>query len=171
MNPTMPTAAQPPTPIPARSTLPPRTTALLLGGIVLLGMLARFWNLDWDRGAYNLHPDEWALNEVVRRLGPDGNPHFFFYGTFPIYLYRLTAEALRALSGLDWLDRERLALIGRTYSALASTLLLPVVFAVGRRLWGTGAGLIAAACTASAALLIQAAHFGTVDTGITLAGM
>ena len=88
-----------------------------------------------------------------------------------MYLYRLTAEALRALTGLDWLAQERLALIGRACSALAGTLLLPVVFAVGRRLWGTGAGLIAAACTAGAALLIQAAHFGTVDTAITLAGM
>ena len=68
--------------------------------------------------AYTLHPDEWALNQVVRRLGPDLNPHFFFYGSFPIYLYRATAEALSWLTGLDWLDTSRVALIGRFYAAL-----------------------------------------------------
>ena len=155
---------------PARAALTPGST-VLLGGIVLLGVLARFWNLNWDGGAYSFHSDEWALNEVVRRLGPDGNPHFFFYGTLPIYLYWVTAQILGGLTGLDWLDPERLALIGRAWSALASTAMLPLVFAVGQRLWGTGAGLVAAACTAGAALLIQAAHFGTVDTAVTLAGV
>src|SRR5207249_2109119 len=123
-----------------------------------------------DRGAYYFHPDEWALNEVVRRIGPDLNPHFFFYGSLPIYLCRATAWALGWVTGMDWLDRERLALVGRFYSALAGTALLPVVFACGRRLWSVGAGLLAACCAAGAPLLIQAAHFGTVDGMITLAG-
>ncbi|HMA36681.1 MAG TPA: glycosyltransferase family 39 protein, partial [Chloroflexia bacterium] len=144
---------------------------VLLGVVVLLGAAARCWNLDWDQGAYSLHPDEWALNQVVRRLGPDGNPHFFFYGSLPIYLDRGTAWLLGWLTGQDWLATERVALIGRAYSAVASTLLLPLVFLVGRRLWGTTAGLRAAAFTAAAALLIQAAHFGTVDTAVTLAGV
>ena len=157
--------------IQGRFRLPGQRAYVLLAAIVLLGAGARFWNLNWDGGAYTLHPDEWALNEVVRRLGPDGHPHFFFYGTFPIYLYRVTAAMLGVLTGLDWLAPERLALVGRTYSALASTALLPLVFLVGRQLWGVGAGLVAAACTAGAALLIQAAHFGTVDTLVTLAGV
>lgn len=142
-----------------------------LAVIVALGAALRFWNLNWDEGAYYFHPDEWALNETVRTLGPDLNPRFFFYGSFPIYLYRFTAEVLGWLTGLDWLARERLPLIGRAFSALASTAMLPLVFAVGRRIWGMWAGLLAASLTAGAALLIQAAHFGTVDTAITLAGV
>src|SRR5438270_9420305 len=113
-----PEPAGAPAPAPARLSWP---TVTLLAAIVLLGALARFWNLDWDQGAYMFHPDEWALNEVVRRLGPDGNPHFFFYGSLPIYLDRVTAALLGILSGADWLDPARLALIGRAYSALAST--------------------------------------------------
>ncbi len=109
-------------------------TLMLLAGVVLLGGIARFWNLDWDAGYYTLHPDEWALNQVVERLGPDLNPHFFFYGSFPIYLYRATAELLRGLTGVDWLDTSRISLIGRFYSALESTLMLPLIFLVGRRL-------------------------------------
>lgn len=143
----------------------------LLGAIVLLGLVARFWNLDWDAGAYALHPDEWALNQVVRRLGPDLNPHFFFYGSFPIYLYRATAEVLTALTGLDWLDATRISLIGRFYSALESALIMPVVFLIGRRFWGVAAGLVASVGVAGAPLLIQAAHFGAVDTLVTLAGI
>ena len=127
---------------------------LLPGAIVLLGTVARFWNLDWDAGAYTLHPDEWALNQVVRRLGADLNPHFFFYGSFPIYLYRGTAEALIWLTGVDWLDTSRVALIGRFYSALCGTLIIVMVFLVGRRLWSVTAGVIASGLAASAPLLI-----------------
>jgi len=148
-----------------------RIPGVLLVIIIIFGALARSWNLNWDGGTYNLHPDEWALNEVVRTLGPDLHPHFFFYGSFPIYLYRATAEVLGILTGMDWLAQERLALIGRTYSALAGTAILPLVFAIGRQLWGNLAGLIAASCAAGAALLIQAAHFGTVDTLVTLVGV
>lgn len=139
--------------------------------ILALGAIARFWNLDWDRGAFMFHPDEAALNQAVRHLGPDLNPHFFFYGSLPIYLYRASAEALRLLTGRDWLATARIALIGRTYSALASTALLVLVYLAGRRLWGPGAGWLAAACAAAAPLLIQAAHFGTIDTAIALAAI
>lgn len=142
----------------------------LLFAILLFAVMVRFWNLNWDWGAYNLHPDEWALNETVRRLGPDLNPHFFFYGTFPIYLDRATAQALSAVTSLDWLAQGRLALVGRTYSAVEGVLLSPVVYVIGRQLWSVGAGLLAGCCVAGAALLVQAAHFGTVDTAITLAG-
>jgi hypothetical protein len=148
-----------------------RPELAILAVIVLGGALARFWNLGWDGGAGNLHPDEWALNNVVRRLGPDLNPHFFFYGALPLYLDRATAEALGRLTGLDWLAWERLPLIGRAWSALESVAMLPLIFVAGRRLGGAAVGLTAAACAAGAALLIQAAHFGTVDTALTLAGV
>jgi hypothetical protein len=148
--------------------LSPRAFALL-AAIVVLGAVVRFWNLNWDRGTYDLHPDERTLNEMVRRLGPDLNPHFYYYGSLPIYLYRGSAEALSALTGVDWLSQARLLLVGRFWSALASTATLLVVFAIGRRLWGVRGGLLAAALMASAALAIQAAHFSTVESLITLA--
>lgn len=144
----------------------------ILALIVAAGAVARFWNLDWDQGAYTFHPDEWAINQVVRRLGPDLNPHFFFYGSLPIYLYRATADLLTFITGTDWLDPTRLPLVGRLYSALVETALIPLVFVVGRRAFrSAGAGLLASALTAGAALLIQAAHFGTVDSLLTLFGV
>jgi hypothetical protein len=142
------------------------TLALIL--VLTVGAALRFWNLGWDGGAYTFHPDEWALNEVVRNLGPDLHPHFFFYGSLPVYLYRGTAEALSALTGLDWLEPGRLVLVGRALSALASTATLLLLFLVGRQLWGRGAGLVAAALGAGSVLLVQAAHFGTVESLLSL---
>ncbi|MGI8589149.1 MAG: ArnT family glycosyltransferase [Chloroflexia bacterium] len=136
----------------------------------MLGAAARFWNLNWDGGAFTFNPDEATLNTFAIRLGPDLNPHFFYYGSVPIYLYRATAEVLSTLTGIDWLSTERFALVGRAYSALASAATLLVVFLVGRRLWGRHAGLLAAGFLAASALAIQQAHFGTVDSALTLAG-
>jgi hypothetical protein len=152
----------------SRLGLSPRAFALL-AAIVVLGAVVRFWNLNWDRGTYDLHPDERTLNEMVRRLGPDLNPHFYYYGSLPIYLYKASAKTLSVLTGVDWLDQSRLLLVGRFWSALASTATLLAVFAIGRRLWGVSAGLMAAALMASAALAIQAAHFSTVESLLTLA--
>src|SRR5205823_11326799 len=59
----------------------------------------------------------------------------------------------------------------RAYSALASSALLPLVFVVGKRLSGDTTGLVAGACAAGAALSIQASHFGTVDSAVSLAGV
>ena len=137
--------------------LTPVALALLVA-IVVLGAIVRFWNLNWDQGTYDLHPDERTLNEMVRRLGPDLNPHFYYYGTFPIYLYKITGKVLSAVTGDDWLAQVRILLIGRFFSALASVATLVVVFAIGRRLWGVSLGLLSAALMASAALAIQAAH-------------
>jgi hypothetical protein len=157
------------TPITQYISRPGVQTSLLLA-IVALGGLARFWNLGWDRGAYTFHPDEWALNEAVRNLGSDLHPHFFFYGSLPIYLYRGIAEGLSAVTGLDWLEPVRLVLVGRGLSALFSTVTLLLLFLVGRRLWGAGGGLLAAAFGAGAALAVQAAHFGTVESLLAMEG-
>jgi 4-amino-4-deoxy-L-arabinose transferase-like glycosyltransferase len=141
---------------------------IVLAVILLLGGAARFWNLDWDQGTFTFYPDEAEYNRAALQLFPSLNPHFFNYGTFPIYLYRFTAAILHHLTGVDWTAVERFALIGRAYSALASTLTILVVYAIGRRLWNAWTGVLAAALLAGTALAIQSAHFGTVDTILTL---
>lgn len=144
---------------------------VVLAGIILLALVVRFWNLNWDDGAYVLHHDEQVLNDAVRHLGPDLNPHFYHYGSFAIYLYRATAEILSKVTGISWVSSTRLALVGRGYSALASTVLVLMMFLLGRRFWGVSAGLLAATFAAGAAMLIQQAHYGTVDTLMTLEGV
>jgi hypothetical protein len=104
----------------------------------------------------------------VRNLGTDLHPHFFFYGSLPVYLYRGIAEALSAGTGANWLEPERLVLVGRWVSALAGTATILLLFLVGRKLWGSGAGLLGAAFGAGAVLLVQAGHFGTVESLLAL---
>lgn len=91
--------------------------------IVVVGGVARLWNLDWDRGQH-LHPDERHWSFVLDGISaPDGireyfdtdasplNPYAaqptFVYGTLPLFATKATAavleqDALRPLvRGLD----------------------------------------------------------------------
>jgi hypothetical protein len=145
-----------------------RAETLALLCIIALGGGARFFNLGWGEGVYDFHPDEWAINETARNLGPDLNPHFFFYGSLPIYLYRGLAELLSLFTGLDWLETARFLMVGRTISALASTVTILLLYLVGRKVWGGGVGLLAAGLGAGAVLLTQSAHFGTVESLLAL---
>ena len=61
-----------------------------------------------------------------------------------------------------------IVLVGRAFSAACDVLTLVATFLLGRLVWGTPAGLLAAAFYGVAVLPIQAAHFWTVDTSATL---
>ncbi|MGD2104236.1 MAG: glycosyltransferase family 39 protein, partial [Anaerolineae bacterium] len=56
------------------------------------------------------------------------------------------------------------AVVGRALSALADLGTLILIFLIGRRLYGTAAGLLAAGFGAVTAFMIQQAHFFTVDS-------
>jgi uncharacterized membrane protein len=113
----------------------------------------------------------------------------YTYGHFPLYTLVLTAAAgeqlapLAASLGLpeplvhelaDARSIEGYAYIGRFLAALADTASVLLVFVLGRRLYGTWAGLLAAAFSAFTVLQIQLAHFFAVDpisTTFTLLGL
>src|SRR5258708_4923485 len=75
-----------------------RWRPLGLGALCLCGLLLRLYGLDWDQGN-SFHPDERQILFHVTALGwPKSwtqfldprqsplNPHFFAYGSFPLYL-------------------------------------------------------------------------------------
>ncbi|HLF70754.1 MAG TPA: glycosyltransferase family 39 protein, partial [Dehalococcoidia bacterium] len=147
--------------------------------IVLLALVARAYNVDWDEGSH-LHPDERHLSIVAAGVKlPSSlleyfdsnssplNPYnrdggSFVYGTLPLFLTKVVANAL----GKD--DYDHLYLAGRWLSALFSAGAVLLVFLIGRRLYGSAAGLIGAVLMASAPLAIQQAHFFVVDPFLTL---
>ncbi len=107
-----------------------------------------------------------------------GHRRSYTYGHFPLYTLVLTAGAVERLAPLaERLDlpdpllqtvsqaRSMLgyAYIGRFLMALADTATIYLVFLLGRRLYGTWAGLLAAAFSAFTVLQIQLAHFFAVD--------
>ncbi len=96
--------------------------------IMAIGAALRIYGLNWDEGHW-LHPDERQIFFVVEDLGwPRSlaealtvesplNPHFFAYGSLPIYLLKLAAFLLAFL----WppaADPVNLHLVGRPLAVL-----------------------------------------------------
>lgn len=67
-------------------------------------------------------------------------------------------------SGKDLTSYYNITKVGRSWSALFATLSVLVVFLIGRRLYGSRTGLVAALLLALSVLPIQLAHFFTVDS-------
>ena len=114
-----------------------RWRPLALFGLALLGLALRLYGLNWDQGN-NFHPDERQIlfrvmdlswpNSIAQFFDPQHsplNPHFFAYGSFPLYLLAFVGSILVRFSpGMGTIDN--LTLVGRAISALfdSSTILL-----------------------------------------------
>ena len=82
----------------------------------------------------------------------------FVYGTFPIFITRVVAEAINMTGYSD------VNLVGRVLSALVDLLTVLLIFFIGRRMYGTRAALLGALFLSASVLDIQQSHFFTVDT-------
>ncbi|MBI2613852.1 MAG: glycosyltransferase family 39 protein [Candidatus Levybacteria bacterium] len=139
--------------------------------LILIGGFFRFYNLDWGSPFY-FHPDERNIASSVLQINfPNQmNPHFFAYGSFPIYLIYFTAFFLNLVSKSQ-LTFEQALIISRFYSAILSVLLIPSIYYIGSKLANKNVGLIAAVfCTFSVGL-IQFSHFGTFEIWLTFLGL
>lgn len=178
-----------------------RYTALFLVALVLGGTF-RFYRLDWGRPQV-FHPDEarvsYAIGDIDRQAAAlrsklargervsfrqrieAYNPHFFAYGSLPLYVTRSLHDALstagvycsRVLQAAG-LKRIRLSppdlfVVGRGISAFFDTLTILMVFLIGSRLFSRRAGALASLFFAFTVFHIQLAHFITVD--VTLASL
>jgi len=161
-----------------------RWRPLALFGIAFLGLALRLYGLDWDQGN-NFHPDErQILFHVVQLSWPKSlpqfldsaasplNPHFFAYGSFPLYLLATVGNILSHISP-TLANFTTLTLTGRVLNALFDTgtilligwlgLLLTCDRTPGRR-YTWSVALLAAALVAFTPLQLQLSHFYTVDT-------
>jgi len=161
-----------------------RWRLLALFGIVLLGLLLRLYGLNWDSGN-NFHPDErqimfhvttltWpkSTTQFLDPVNSPLNPHFFAYGSFPLYLLASLGNILVRLSpSLGTFTN--LTLVGRVLSALfdAGTILLTGLLGLkltndttpGRR-YAWNVALLGATLIAFTPLQLQLSHFYAVDT-------
>src|SRR3989338_6011586 len=129
---------------------------VLLGLLGLLVLYSRFINLNWDSG-WGFHPDENNLWGASRRveLFKKLDPEFYAYGGFPVYLYSLLGSKAEA----------------RAVSAAAQTLIVVLLFVLGKKIAGWPGGIFSAAMGAFSAGLIQAGHFLTVESMLGLFGL
>ncbi len=154
-----------------------KKAVILLSFITLLAALLRLYGITWDQG-FNLHPDERAIilfslplhfpTSLHQFLSPASplNPHFFAYGSFPLYLLKAVAATVTFFTTYP-IGYGNIAIIGRLISALCDVATLIVVFFLGKKLFSETVGLIAALCYALATFPIQVSHFYAVDTVLT----
>jgi 4-amino-4-deoxy-L-arabinose transferase-like glycosyltransferase len=151
--------------------------------ILILASSLRLYGLNWDQG-HKLHPDERAI--IMNVTNPDFhwprsagewqliftpqsplNPHWFPYGSFPLYLLKLAGN-LTANFDPAFATYDKINLLGRAMSALFDVGTVFLVFLIARRLTQkTPPALLAAFFYATAVLPIQLSHFYTVDIQLT----
>ena len=94
------------------------------------------------------------------------NPHWFPLGTVIIYLLVGIRFILEPF--MDQVRLEDLASAGRALAAFADTASVVLLFFLGRRLFGSGAGLLAAALGAFTVFNIQVTHFYRPESFVVL---
>jgi 4-amino-4-deoxy-L-arabinose transferase-like glycosyltransferase len=139
---------------------------ILLFLIIVLGAFFRFYNLNWDQGHY-LHPDERLyvnasnitlpknLGDFFTRQSPL-NPHMFYYGTFPLYLYKIVNVLIFPSVGFP--------ITSRIISAFLSILTIPIIFFIGKEFFSKKIGILSAFIFAFSSGSIQYAHFNTTES-------
>ncbi len=156
---------------PAGPFLSPRAFRGLLLLLALFALAIRLVGLDFDQNHF-FHPDERAIGDAILKLSFHPlqlNPHFFAYGSLPFYLTKGVSSLLASLSGRGWFaSYDGVVHVGRFLSALAGALTVLLVAAVGRRLYGQKAGLLAGLLLALAVLHVQTSHFASTDVTLTL---
>ncbi len=156
------TASHPPT-----SPRSPFTTRLL--ALTLLALALRLYGLGWD-GWHYFHPDERRIAEAVATISFSPlqlDPRFYAYGSFPFYVTRVAVAAAKLVyprvSEYDLAVRA-----GRALSALWGAATVFLLGLLGRRLYGEGVALLAAALLALTVTHVQNSHFATNDVPLAL---
>jgi hypothetical protein len=149
------------------------------------------WPESWQT-AFNpqkspFNPYYWPENaESSGIVVPQDEPRDFAYGHLPLYLGVaatrlaerispilspvLPADSLfvqDVLNGAERIEYKHLTAVSRALTALVDLLTVLMTFLLGRRLFGVGAGLLAAAFLSLSVLHIQLAHFFAVDPYLT----
>lgn len=154
----------------------------LLGAMALLtvvGAVLRYWGIQHGLPHPGSRPDERELLEHTGSFAAgDWNPRWFIYPTFYFHLTWLWDEALLAIWRL-WRPRPSyselvqtnlapLLLTGRMLTAAFGTLMIPIAYAIGRRMQSGALGLIAATLIAGNYLLVRDAHALKPDVHLAL---
>ncbi len=136
-----------------------------------VGGFFRFYNLNWDNGHF-FHPDERNIANAVSRIKffSQLNPGFFAYGGFLIYLYRATGDILNLLThNTTWTyDWGHINIIGRFYSALFSTITIPLIFILSKNIFNKYTAVIASLLTTFCVSFIQTSHFSITENFLIL---
>lgn len=160
------------------SVLKQKYTPLLLVVFLTFAVLLRFYNLNWGSPFY-FHPDERNIASAITQLSfPNQmNPHFFAYGSLPIYAIYFTGMLVNYFSFCSHtfsachVSFEQAIVISRIYSAIFSLLLIPLLFFIGKKILDQSTGLLASFFAVFSVGFIQFSHFGTFEMWLTFFGL
>ncbi len=150
---------------------------VILFCIIIFAAFLRFYGINWDQG-FHLHPDERAIVMYTLPLQTPStlnnffstqstlNPHFFAYGSFPLYLLRFVSN-LGSTVNASIATYDRINILGRGISALFDLGTILLIFFLGKRLFSVSIGLLAAFFYSISVLPIQTSHFYAVDIPLT----
>ena len=134
--------------------------------IILIAAIFRFYGLDWDSG-FHLHPDERMITMVAGKISfLDLNPHFFAYGSLPLYLLKTTGTFL-GIFNPEFAYYAKINLAGRALSTLFDIGTLIVLYFLAKKVFDQKVALLSAFFYGVAVLPIQLSHFYAVDTSLT----
>ncbi|MQG21743.1 MAG: hypothetical protein FI725_07155 [SAR202 cluster bacterium] len=146
--------------------------------LLVVAFAIRIYGVQWDQGGL-YHPDERQILMTASRLELPStwaqfldpktsplNPHFFAYGSFPMYLLEASTTMWETFTGLQ-ADLIVRATIGRLISVLFDVSTIVFVYLLGRLLYHSRIGLLAAMLVSFSVLHVQLSHFYTVDTILT----
>ena len=162
----------------SRLSLPRVSTGYALALILLLAVGLRLYGINWDQGGL-FHPDERAfLSQVYNLEVPEGdewsnvlepelstlNPGSFNWGSLPHYALKAVQYAV---APYKWMNLFELRYAGRALSALSDTATVFLIFLIGRAVFSSRVGLLAALLSAIVVQQIQLSHFFAVETFMT----
>lgn len=151
-----------------KSVLRQRTDSLIVIILLLFALYTRFLNINWGAPFY-FHPDERNIASSVAQLRfPDQmNPHFFAYGSLPIYTTYLIGILWNVFEEKPALtvSFDQAIVAGRILSALLSFGVTVIIFLISKKLHENSSHL-SLFLAATSIGLIQYAHFSTFEMWI-----
>jgi hypothetical protein len=159
--------------------------------IVWVGTTIEFptaWGTAFDPKQSSFNPFQWPPDAKSAGIRvQQGEPRDFAYGHWPLYLGVAATHLLSKgeawaaglpeswtllkdlLNGPGRIEYDHLLLVGRALAALSDTVTVALVFLIGREVYSTVVGLLAAAFVGLAVLHLQNAHFFVTDPFLTTA--
>ncbi len=134
--------------------------------ILLMSFFLNLYGANWDGGHY-LHPDERlylmaadirlpkSLNEFLSPASPL-NPHMFYYGPLPVYLYKLFFNFINPAGNF--------LLTSRFLPGIFTILTIIIIFEIGKKAFDEKVGLLSGFLMTFSTGIIQHAHFITTES-------
>lgn len=146
----------------------PSRLRLWLVALVVFAAAVRLVGVDFDDRHF-FHPDERRIAFAIEELSFQPlqlNPHFFAYGSFPLYVVRAVTSLLGQIDP-GWRSYDGVMMTGRVVSGIVGTLTVILLTVLGARLYNRSVGLLAGFLLAACVLHVQNSHYGTTDIHLT----